>query len=85
MPIQFRMTDIDRNTLTSMIFFKTALNLSVRASAFLFSKLWPFCAPFSLAFIWPKALYREVRSCWGTAERSGKQRKKQLTFWRETR
>ena len=39
-----------------MIFPKICLNLSVRASAFFFNRLCPFCAPFSLTFIWLRAL-----------------------------
>lgn len=46
--------------LTSMILASICLNLRVSASAFLFSKLWPFCAPFRRIFIWVRALHTKM-------------------------
>ena len=39
-----------------MIFLRIFLKRIVSASDFFFKRLWPFCAPFSLAFIIVKAL-----------------------------
>ena len=44
------------NICTSIIFFKIILNRIVKASAFFFSKEWPFWAPFKRPFIMVKAL-----------------------------
>ena len=44
------------NIHTSIIFFRTVRKRILKASVFFFSRLCPFCAPFSLAFISVMAL-----------------------------